>query len=115
MIAGRLTMRAAVERNGATAMDDWGNPVTPVFVSIGDPIACFVWSTAARGAADGEKVTETEEFRGLFALDADLRANDEVAAITDRSDTEIIGGRLRVMGPVQRKHTHVEANLRRIA
>lgn len=112
MIAGRLTMRALVERNGATGTDSWSGPAEPAFASIGEPMPCFVWSNTARPLRDGQKTAEIEMLRGLFPLDADLRATDEISAITDRAGTVIIPGRLRVEGPVQRKHTHLEANLK---
>lgn len=115
MIAGRLTMRAAVERDQATATDSWGGPVAPVFASIGEPLACFIWSISADDIEDGGKVAQVETYRGLFALSADLRPGDEIAAVTDRSGAAVLPGRLRVMGPVQRKHTHLEAQMRRIA
>lgn len=115
VIAGRLTMRAAIERNTASASDGWGGPVAAVFASTGAPVACFVWSVSAEGVKDGGKVAEVEQFRALFALGADVRANDEIAAVTDRRGAAVLPGRLRVMGPVQRKHTHLEAGLERIA
>ncbi|WP_225205384.1 hypothetical protein [Novosphingobium huizhouense] len=114
MIAGRLTMRASIERNAATGTDSWGNPVAPGFTAIGDPVACFVWSISATQSIDGGKTAELEEFRALFALGTDLQPGDQLAAIVDRRGLEIIPGRLSVEGPVQRKHTHLEAALRRI-
>ena len=115
MIAGRLTMRAAVERDQATARDGWGGTVAPDFQSIGDPLPCFIWSEKAKTLIDGAKTAGIEWLRGLFALGADLAEGDEIAAVTDRQGVETIPGRLKVEGPVQRKHTHVEASLRRIS
>lgn len=114
MIAGRLTMRALVERNQATAKDAWGNPVAPDFQSIGDPLPCFVYSKSGREIVDGEKTAVIEDMRIMVAIGADLRDEDEIAAVTDRKGAEIIPGRLRVDGPVQYKHTHREAALERI-
>ena len=114
MIGGRFTMRAAVERNTATTHDNWGTVATPTFASVGAPMPCFIWSDNARPLRDGQKTAEIEVLRGMFPLDADLRANDEISAVTNRRGTTIIPGRLRVDGPVQRKHTHLEANLKRI-
>lgn len=113
MIAGRLTMRALVERNQAIGKDGWGNPVAPSF----QPLAtskCFVWSNTSREIIDGDKTAMVEDMRSLFALSADIRENDEISAVTDANGTVIIPGRLRVEGPVQRKHTHLEAALKRI-
>lgn len=114
MIAGRLTMRAAVERNQAAGTDDWGNPAPPDFQSIGAPVPCFAWSNSSRELVDGGKTAMIEDMRAMFALGADIREADEIAGITDRAGTVIIAGRLKVEGPVQRKHTHLEVALQRI-
>lgn len=114
MIGGRLTMRAQVQRNQATANDGWGGPVAADFVDHGVPVACFIWSPSARKVQDGEKTAEIEQLRGMFALGADIEAEDRLASVTDRQDNELIAGPLRIMGPIQRKHTHREAALERI-
>ncbi|SCW61784.1 hypothetical protein SAMN02927924_01696 [Sphingobium faniae] len=113
MIAGRLTMRAAVERNQATGTDAWNNRVGPDFQPVGT-LPCFIWSNSSRELIDGQKTALIEDVRGLFALGADLAENDEVASVTDRAGNILIPGRLKVEGPVQFKHTHLEAALRRI-
>ncbi|MBB5987430.1 hypothetical protein [Sphingobium lignivorans] len=114
MISGRLTMRAQVERNSATGKDSWGNPIAPVFAPIGAPIPCFIWSNGTREIVDGDKTAMIEDVRGLFALGADLAETDELASVTNRKGAVLIVGRLRVDAPVQHKHTHLEAVLRRI-
>jgi hypothetical protein len=114
MIAGRLTMRALLERNVAVASDSWGQPVAADFQSTGDPLPCFVYSDSSSEIQDGEKIAMLEQLRAMFALGADIQADDEIASITDRQGDEIIPGRLQVIGPVQRKHTHLELGLRRI-
>lgn len=114
MIAGRLTMRALVERNQATGKSGWNQPVAADFVSTGDPVPCFVWSKTSGEVHDGEKLAMLEDLRALFGLGADVQADDEISSVTDRRGAEIIPGRLQVIGPVERKHTHLEADLRRI-
>ena len=110
---GRLTMRAHVERDAATATDGWGQPVAPDFQPIG-VLPCFAWSPAAREFADGDTAAQLLDARALFARGADLRADDELAQITDRRGVVLFPGRLKVEGPVQFKHTHLEAALRRV-
>lgn len=113
-IAGRLTMRAQVERNSATGTDSWNNSVAPVFAPVGNPLPCFIWSRSSREVVDGDKTAMIEDVRGLFALGADLAEDDELTSITDRAGNVLIAGRLKVEGPVQHKHNHLEAALRRI-
>lgn len=114
MIAGRLTMRAQVERNQATGNDAWGQPVAPDFQPHGDPLPCFVWHETSKEIEDGRKTAMIGDFRGLFALGADIAEQDEIAGVANRAGAVLIDGRLRVEGPVQRKHTHLEVNLKRI-
>ncbi|MEP9402040.1 hypothetical protein [Sphingomonas sp. VNH70] len=113
MIAGRLTMRAHVERSGVAGKDGWGQPVPAAPAAIG-VIHCFVWSTASRKVVDGDKTAMIEDVRGLFARAADLRPGDEIAKVTDRLGRITFAGRLKVEGPVQSRGSHLEAALKRI-
>jgi hypothetical protein len=115
VISGRLTMRAVVERNTASGKDAWGQPVAAVWEAVPPPLPCFAWSNQSRELVDGDKSAMLEDMRIMVSLGADLRADDELTAITDRAGTVLIPGRLKVEGPVQRKHTHQEAALKRIA
>lgn len=114
MIGGRFTMRALLERKPVGANDSWGQPGAADAVSTGDPLPCFVYSNATRQIEDGKTIAPIEDLRIMFALDADVRDDDEIASVTDRRGVTIIAGRLKVIGPVQFKHTHHEAALRRI-
>lgn len=114
MIAGRLTMRALLERNQATGTDAWNNPVAPDWQPAGT-VPCFVYSGSTAELADGRKVAEVENLRIMLALGSNVLAGDEIVSVTDRAGTVIIAGRLKIEGPIQFKHTHREAALRRIA
>ena len=114
MIAGRLTMRAVVQRNQSTGKDSWGQPLPAEWVTIGT-LRCFAWSNASRELVDGDKTAMVEDMRAMFRLGADLTENDEITAITDARGNVLIPGRLKVEGPVQRKHTHLEAALKRLS
>lgn len=114
MIAGRLTMRARIERNTATGTDTWGGAAAPVFTVLHNALPCFVYSKSSRELVDGAKTAMIEDLRVMTALGADLAEGDEITAVSDRAGTVIIPGRLKVEGPVQFKHTHREAALQRI-
>lgn len=114
MIAGRLTMRARVERNTASGTDSWGGPVEPVFTVLHNALPCFVYSKSSRELVDGAKTAMIEDLRVMIAADADLAEGDEITAVSDRNGAVIIPGRLKVEGPVQFKHNHREAALQRI-
>lgn len=113
MISGRLTMRAAIERNSAAGTDGWNSSVAEVFAPLA-VLPCFVWSNTAREIQDGDKLARVEDLRAMFSLDADVRSGDEIAQVTNRAGVVLIAGRLRIEGPTQRKHTHLEAALKRV-
>ena len=113
MIGQRLTMLALIERNTASGAGNWGQPPEPVFTPHAT-LACFAWSPDARDVTDGKKVAGATDVRVMFPLGADVRDQDEIAQITSKAGTTLFAGRLRVDGPVQFKHTHLEANLKRI-
>lgn len=113
MSRGRMTMRAAVERDGATGADDWGGAPAPGFAALGT-YPCFVWARSARHVADGRKDAAVEEWRAMFPLGTDIREGDEIAGVTDRRGNEIIAGRFRIGTPL-RKARHVEAALEKVS
>ena len=113
MIGGRLTMRAVMQRNTETGTDPRGLPLPAVWTDNG-VLPCFVWSNASREAVDGDKMAMIEDTRGLFKLGADIGDGDRISAVTDRLGNVLVDGPLEVDGPVQRKHTHLEAALKRV-
>lgn len=124
MIGQRLTMRAYLERDiarsGALGSDSWGGPTTPDWQGLGAPLPCFVWSGREAAVLDGGKVAMLGDMRALFALGADIAEGDEICSVTDRRGVEIMrlglnGGRLRIEGEVQFKHTHLECALQRVS
>lgn len=115
MSRAAMTMRAAIERDTAAGADAHGLPLAPVFASTGDPVPCFVWSTASRQAVGSGRIALIEDLRAMFPLAADVRAGDEIAEVTDRQGAVLIAGRLRIDGEPQRKHRHLEAALERVS
>lgn len=114
MISGRLIHRADVERNVATGEDGWGGAPAPDFQPLHSGLACFAWSKQSRELVDGNKTAMIEDLRLMVALGTDLKEGDEITAISDRAGNVVIDGRLKIEGPVQFKHNHLEAALQRI-
>ncbi len=108
----RMTMRAVIERNTATAEDTYGHPVTPVFEAHAT-IPCWIWSRQRREVVDGSKTAVIEDLRVMFPLGADVQAGDKITSITDRRGAEIMAGEFMIE-PVQRKLNHLEAALERV-
>lgn len=114
MIGQRLTMRALVERNVATGTDTWGQPVAPDFQPYTE-LPCFAYTPTSRDIIDGDKVATSQDVRIMFAIGSDIEDSDEIAAITNKVGDVLFAGRYRVDGPVQFKHNHLEAPLRKVA
>lgn len=114
MIGQRLTMRALVERNVATGNDNWGQPVAPDFQPYAE-LPCFAYTPSTREIIDGDKVATSQDVRIMLHIGADIEDSDEIAAITDKAGNVLFAGRYRVDGPVQFKHNHLEAPLRKVA
>lgn len=115
MIGRRLTMIAHVERSVAGARDAWNMP-TGTFQPLAE-VPCFAWAPKdGVDIVDGKKVATQQDVRMMFALGVDLRADDQVAKITNRSGTAILfAGPLRVEGRIDFKHNHQEVALVRVA
>ena len=109
---GRMTMRAAIERNSAAGTDDYGHGVTPVFAAHAT-IACFVWSTSRRTITDGDKEAVVEDLMAMFPAGADINEDDEISSVADRQGNELLSGRFRIEG-LQARHGHIEASLLRV-
>ena len=108
----QMTMRAFVERNGTVTSDVYGHPDTPSF-STHATIACRAWSPSRREINDTKKIALVEEIRCAMPLDADVTEDDRISSIQDRLGVTIWGGPLRI-DTIQKKHTHLEMDLRRI-
>ena len=114
MIAQRLTHRAAIERGQATGEDAWGGKPAPNFVPLHAALPCFVYSKTGRELVDGAKTAMIEDLRAMFAAGAGVTEGDVITAVSDRQGNVIIPGRLKIEGPPQFKHTHIECALQRI-
>lgn len=114
MISHFLTMRAMVERNVATGVDSYGHPVAPVFQPHAT-VPCFAYTPSSNDVIDGDKVATVQDVRIMCAIGADIQDKDEIASITNTRGAVLFAGRYRVDGPVQYKHNHIEAALRKVA
>jgi hypothetical protein len=114
MIGPRLTMRAEIERDVASGTDNWGQPNAPDF----QPhctLPCFAYTPNSREVFDGDKVASIQDVRIMFALGVDVNEADEIAEIRRPGGEVLFIGRFRIDGPVQFKHNHLEAPLRKVS
>ena len=95
-----MKMRAEVERNTATGVDDFGHPIKPKFTALTynglATFPCWAWSNTDREVVDGDKNALVEDFRAIFPRRADVVAGDQIAQITDRRGVTLFGGRFHI-------------------
>lgn len=107
-------MRAMVERNVATGVDGYGHPVAPVFQAHAT-VPCFAYTPSSNDIIDGDKVATVQDVRMMCAVGVDIQEGDRIAGITNKARAVLFAGPYRIEGPVQFKHNHVEAALRKVA
>lgn len=110
MIAGRLTMRAHVQRNAATGTDGWNGPAAPDWQPL-TVLPCFAWTPSSRDVVDGRKNVVAQDVRMMIAVGGDLREGDRIEKIANPAGVVLFAGPLRVEGAVEFKHNHMEAAL----
>lgn len=110
---GKMTMRAIVERDTATGVDDFGQPVKPDFTPLAT-VPCWAWSSTDRLVVDGDKSALIESFSAMFPKEADVKEGDEIVNITNRRNVILFPGRFQIE-TIQFKHDHLEADLEAVA
>ncbi len=106
-----MTMRATVERRGASpGTDEFNQPIPGPWETRHAALPCHVWATLARQAADAERVVTVEDRRMICPLRTDIKSGDRVTQVADRRGRVIHGRTLRVEA-VHPRATHVVALL----
>lgn len=109
-----MTHRATLKRP-QTSPDAWNRPAVDSLASQGK-VACRVYqigrpgSLTTRLVLDANKTARTDELGALFPLSLDVRAEDELADITDRNGTVLYEGPFVIRAPIRRR-AHQEARL----
>jgi hypothetical protein len=84
VIAGRLTMRALVERNHGDRRHLGAARRARLPVDRRSAAVLRLFEQQRSELEDGQKIAELELLRAMFALGADVQADDEIASVTDR-------------------------------
>lgn len=111
----RMTMRADIERNVETGVDIHNNPLEPRYETVAENVSCFVWSKSSMVNFPGDRTANVERLRAGFSLDEDIRAEDRIIRITNKTGTRVLYENLRVEPNPQFKHRHFEVDLKRIS
>lgn len=109
---GRMTYRAAIERDSASGTDKFKQKVAPIFAPLAT-VQCWAWSTTRREQIGTEKNAVLEDLRMIVPLNTDITENDRIASIKDRRDRVKFGGPLRIEAVVRRV-THLEVVLDKV-
>jgi hypothetical protein len=108
----RLTMRAVVERNMATGLDEYNHPLPPSW-ELFKTIPCFAWSVSEQFVQDVGKTAILEVIRMMVDLDSGIEEHDRVTAIYDRG-RNVYPYEMEVQTR-QYKHSHYECVLEKIS
>jgi len=108
-----MKMRAQFERDGATGVDGYNNPVTPVFANHLQPIPCYVWTSSRPEIIDGVKTAMVEDIRAIIPKGIDVTEKDRVASIRDRRGSVLYSGPILIESVI-RQDAHLELKLNRI-
>lgn len=106
-----MTHRADIQQNTATAVDDYGNPVPPVWETH-STMPCRAYTKVRKEVVDGDKIVLVEDLKALFSLNSGVSESYRIANITDRLGTVLFSGPLDIL-TVQRRGNHLEASLDR--
>lgn len=111
----KMTMRAQLQRDGATGTNPWGDKNIPAFADIpggGVLTSCFAWVSKVPGDVSDEDRDLFVEFKRMtVALGTDVKVRDRVLKIEDRRAQTIFAGPLFIES-VERRADHLELTLR---
>ena len=98
----KMTMRAAVQRDGASGTDGFGQPNAASWASHLSSLACWVWTPSEREVVDGAKTATIGSHKMIVPRGTDITEDDRITAITDRRASTIIGNTMRILSVVDR-------------
>ena len=110
--------RAIRQVNTGSTLDDYGQPVAPVWLTTGDPVPCN-FSQKAKRQVVNDKIAYTQDMRLIVSRRPGWTADswteaDRVLKIQDRSGTEIASGPFEVEA-VEWYPSHFEVVLKRVS
>ena len=85
----RMTMRAYIERNDASA-NVYGHKSVPDWQSL-STTPCRVWSTRGDARHTPQVDMDAERFEGIMPIDTDVTSDDRLLKVTDREGSQLYG------------------------
>jgi len=111
-IRSRMTMRAVIERNQASA-DAYGHPGPPNWQIIAPAVPCYVWLRQAGTVVGAERTVTVDAPTMVVPLDTDITAADRVRNVADRLGKELFG--MLHVDAVLKRRDHLEVRLNEYA
>jgi len=113
----RMTMRCTIERNLApgtvdpTRRDGFGQGGTPVWQDIGGLFPCYAWAAGGSGKTRvaPERVVAIDTPGMMLPLGTDIRPDDRIAQVLDRSGNQLFGA--FTIDDVFHRRDHIELSL----
>lgn len=109
-----MTMRATLQENTASGVDELNQPVPPSWSDLPVPVPCRVWSSSRQEIVDGDKQVTVETITGLFPFSSAISEANRIGQVADRRGVVLFGGPLQVQ-TVQRRDDFLQVGLRRVA
>ncbi len=121
-------MRATLERNKASGIDDYGNPLPSSWqlqsgaelgvIELGSValfgsviLHCWVYNDGKRLVVDGDKTVTVEALKIALPLGIDVTNSDSITEIKNRKGAILYPGNFSI-NEIKRVHNHLEANLK---
>ncbi|MGH7892388.1 MAG: hypothetical protein ACREN0_08975 [Thermodesulfobacteriota bacterium] len=112
MARSAMSHRANIEQNTASTVDDYGNPVPPVW-DTHSTMPCRAYTKVRKEDVDGDKTVLVEDLKALFSKASGISESYRIANITDRLGVVLFAGPLSIR-TIQRRSNHLELSLDRI-
>lgn len=108
-----MTMRATVERDGATGTDGFGQPNAPAWATHLAALPCYAWARSETEIVDGSKIAVVGYHTMLVPAETDILETDRITSIKDRAGTVLVGNTMRIAS-VLRRSGHLALTLEEV-
>lgn len=111
----RMTMRAIVQYNTASATDDFGQPVEATWATTSDSAApCWAWHKMIREVEGPDKLINIQTVRMMARSENGITLDHRILRIEDRLGKILFLGPFKVDGDPERRRDHYEYTLRAV-
>ncbi len=110
----KYIMRCNLQADGATASDDWNNPVEPAWATSVADVPCWAYLKTRKVIGDDGKTALIQDLRLMVPLDTAVTEDNRIDNIVDRLGTVLFEGPYSISS-VERHVTHLQLILDRVS